>query len=167
MCNIRYTQSRYLTVLFVVLLALALRWRAVLMLPVDYDEPVYLEAAAQFASAIRARDWPRLLANRHTLEHPALVKLLYAIGLLARAPDSTPSTTGTLSSSSGIEQTVSRAQIGRIPLAVARSISLAFGVLQVGLLTLLNPIAGFFLAIHSMTIKYTSTKDSRNDSPLA
>ncbi|MBC7265210.1 MAG: hypothetical protein H5T64_12775 [Chloroflexi bacterium] len=125
------SRSRYFAVLLIALLALALRWRAVLMLPVDYDEPIYMEAASQYASAIRAGDWPRLIANRHTLEHPPLVKLLYAAGILLRGG-------------------------GREGLTTARIISLVFGVLQVALLALLNPIAGFFLAIHTMAIKYTS-----------
>jgi hypothetical protein len=72
----REAKARYFAALIIALLALALRWRAVLMLPVDYDEPIYMDAAAQYASAIAAKDWPRLLANRHTIEHPPLVKLL-------------------------------------------------------------------------------------------
>ncbi len=124
-------KSRYFVALLIALLALTLHWRAVLMLPVDYDEPIYMEAASQYASAIEARDWSRLIANRHTIEHPPLVKLLYAAGCLLRGG-------------------------GREGLMMARAISLAFGVLQVALLALLNPIAGFFLAIHTMTIKYTS-----------
>jgi len=124
-------KARYVAALVIALLALALRWRAVLMLPVDYDEPIYLDAASQFASAIEARDWPRLLDNRHTIEHPPLVKLLYALGTLAAGE-------------------------GRGQLLTARTISLLFGVLQVALLAVLNPFAGFFLAIHTMSIKYTS-----------
>jgi hypothetical protein len=124
-------KAKYFAALIIALLALALRWRAVLMLPVDYDEPIYMDAAAQYASAIEARDWPRLLANRHTIEHPSLVKLLYAVGSLLRGE-------------------------GRESLMTARTISLLFGVLQVMLLALLNPIAGFFLAIQTMAIKYTS-----------
>jgi hypothetical protein len=124
-------KAKYVAALVIGLLALALRWRAVLMLPVDYDEPIYLDAASQFASAIQARDWPRLLSNRHTIEHPALVKLLYALGTLARGE-------------------------GHAQLITARTISLLFGVLQVALLAALNPFAGFSLAIHTMSIKYTS-----------
>jgi hypothetical protein len=124
-------KARYVAALVIGLLALALRWRAVLMLPVDYDEPIYLEAASQFASAIQARDLPRLLDNRHTIEHPPLVKLLYTLGTLARGE-------------------------GLAQLATARTISLLFGTLQVSLLAVVNPIAGFFLAMHTMSIKYTS-----------
>jgi hypothetical protein len=69
-------KARYCAALIIALLALALRWRAALMLAVDYDEPIYMDAAAQYASAIAAKDWPRLLANRRTIEHPPLVKLL-------------------------------------------------------------------------------------------
>jgi hypothetical protein len=124
-------KARYVAAVVIGLLALALRWRAVLMLPVDYDEPVYLEAASQFASAIQARDWPRLLDNRHTLEHPPLVKLLYAVGTLVHGE-------------------------GFAQLATTRTISLLFGTLQVALLAVVSPIAGSFLAVHTMSIKYTS-----------
>ena len=101
------------------------------MLPVDYDEPVYVEAATQYAAALQARDWPALLNRLHSIEHPALVKLLYAVAIALRGA-------------------------GPAALRTARTVSLAFGVLQVALLALLSPIAGFFLAIHTMTIKYTS-----------
>jgi hypothetical protein len=101
------------------------------MLPVDYDEPVYRGAAARYAAALQARDWPALLQNQHTIEHPALVKLLYAIATTGRG-------------------------VGPEALQAARTTSLIFGVLQVALLALLNPVAGFFLAIHTMAIKYTS-----------
>ena len=101
------------------------------MLPTDYDEPVYMEAAAQFATAIRAGDWSHLLASPHTLEHPSLVKLLYAAGVLLRGG-------------------------GHAGQTAARAVSAVFGALQVWLLALLNPLAGFFLAIHTMSIKYTS-----------
>jgi len=78
--TVRNGKSRYLATLVVALLALALRWRALLMLPADYDEPIYMQAAQHYAAAIRAADWNQLLSIRDTIEHPALVKLLYAIG---------------------------------------------------------------------------------------
>ncbi len=115
----------------IALLALALRWRAVWLLPQDYDEPVYMEAAAQYAAALQSQNWPALLRNQHTIEHPALVKLLYAFATLA----------------SGASSSALRA---------ARTLSLLFGVLQVALLALLNPLAGLLLAIHTMTTKYTA-----------
>jgi sugar lactone lactonase YvrE len=125
------SRSKLLAAAVISLLALVLRWRAMLMLPLDYDEPVYMEAAAQYAAALQAGDWPALLQNRHSIEHPALVKLLYAIATTGR-------------------------ETGPAALRAARSISVLFGVLQVALLALLSPVAGFFLAIHTMAIKYTS-----------
>ena len=125
------SRSRLGVAIVIGLLALAMRWRAVEMLPADYDEPVYLEAATQYATALQTRDWPALLDNRHTIEHPALVKLLYAVAATLRGASSQA-------------------------LRTARSVSLLFGVLQVALLAVLSPVAGFLLAIHTMTIKYTS-----------
>jgi hypothetical protein len=101
------------------------------MLPVDYDEPVYIGAAARYAAALQTHDWAALLQNQDSIEHPALVKLLYAIATTGRG-------------------------VGPEALQAARTTSLVFGVLQVALLALLNPVAGFFLAIHTMAIKYTS-----------
>jgi hypothetical protein len=128
------SKSKLLAAAVISLLALALRWRAVLMLPVDYDEPVYMEAAAQYAAALQTHNWPALLQNQHTIEHPALVKLLYAVATTLRGA-------GPAADSA---------------LRAARLVSLLFGVLQVGLLALLNPVAGLLLAIHTMVIKYTS-----------
>lgn len=125
------SRSRLWVALVIGLLALALRWRAVSMLPLDYDEPVYIEAATRYAAALQARDWPALLQNRHSIEHPALVKLLYAIATILSAGSTAA-------------------------LRAARLISLVFGVLQVTLLALLNPLAGLFLAVHTLVIKYTS-----------
>lgn len=127
----RDAKSRFSAALVIALLALILRWRAVSMLPVDYDEPMYTRAAVQYAAAIRTGDWGQLLTASPTPEHPALVKLLYALATLVRPEQSSP-------------------------LSASRTISLLFGVLQTAVLAWLSPLAAFFLAIHTMTIKYTA-----------
>ena len=134
----------------VALLALTLRWRALLMLPADYDEPIYMQAAQQYAAAIRSANWNQLLTIRHTVEHPALGKLLYAMGSVL-----SPRLTGGQTPAAP-SVTSEQPQATLASLNIGRSISVFFGTLQVALLAFVSPLAGFLLAIHTMTIKYTS-----------
>ena len=74
---------RSLLVLFVTAIALTLRWRAVQMLPVDYDEDDYLRAGQEFAQLIRTKDWSGFLETNYRTEHPPLAKILYGFSLLS------------------------------------------------------------------------------------
>ena len=81
--------TRVLTILAVVAItavALGLRFRAVELLPVDYDEDDYLRAGQQYAEAIRAGDWAALTELNYRTEHPPLAKLAYGLALLALPP---------------------------------------------------------------------------------
>jgi len=121
--------------IFVVVLASSLLhlWSA-WQLPLDADEPVYLSAAADYAEYIRAGDFQKIVDYPHNQEHPALVKLVYSLGVLSVGPENDPS---------------------RL-LFVTRLISAVFGVLSVLVVSLVDPLAGGLLAFHSMTLKYTS-----------
>jgi formylglycine-generating enzyme required for sulfatase activity len=129
-------------------LALGLRWWAARELPVDYDEPVYGQAAATYASAIRHADFDRLLNYLFNYEHPALYKLVYGIVLAASPPSPnwlyiTPTT-------------------GPPPAAyfpqfyISRLVSVIFGTASVVVIALISPLAGLFLAGHTYAVKYTS-----------
>jgi len=74
---------RTLLVLFFTAIALTLRWRAVQMLPVDYDEDDYLRAGQEFAQLIRTKDWSGFLETNYRIEHPPLAKILYGFSLLS------------------------------------------------------------------------------------
>ena len=74
---------RTLLVLFFTAIALTLRWRAVQMLPVDYDEDDYLRAGQEFAQLIRTKDWSGFLETNYRTEHPPLAKILYGFSLLS------------------------------------------------------------------------------------
>lgn len=126
--------SKRTTIIFIVVLSIILHAWTVWQLPIDYDEPVYLAAASDYAVFIRQGDLQGLIHYVENQEHPALVKVLYSIPYLLSEKNSDTS----------------------FYLFAARSISAIFGVLAVFVVALINPWAGFFLTLHSMTLKYTS-----------
>lgn len=126
--------KRNYSIILVVLFALLLRLWAVWQLPMDADEPVYLKAGNDYAEFIKAGDVREIINYEYNREHPALVKLLYSIPYMF-----IDSTFG-----SNLDLTINRLQ------------SVLFGVGSVFLLATIDPLAGLFLAFHTMTIKYTS-----------
>jgi hypothetical protein len=118
----------------IVLLALLLRGWAVMRLPIDFDEPTYLEAAADYADALRAGDRNGVIDYEGNREHPALVKVLYGLVVLVLGEEA-----GTL-----------------VAGLACRALSAILGTLAVLLVALLDPLAGGLLAVHTLAIKYTS-----------
>lgn len=100
-------------------------------LPLDADEPVYMNAGADYARLIRAGDWNGVIQYQGNSEHPALVKLLYSLPFVMD-PVHAPA------------------------FEINRAQSAVFGTLAVFILALVDPVAGVFLAFHSMFLKYTS-----------
>ncbi len=137
-----------LAVLLAAGIAFGLRYRAALMLPIDYDEDDYLRAGQHYASALVSADTAEITRYAYNLEHPPLVKLAYgAVLSYLPAVDEIP------------QMPVSAPPAASLPqphLRAARLTSAVFGTLQVLLLALLNPLAGIFLSVHTFTIKYTS-----------
>jgi hypothetical protein len=129
---------RPFVIALVVLLALLLRAWAAWQLPRDADEPVYQTAGYDYAQLIKAGDWQGVIDYPNVREHPALVKLLYSLPYLILDESQTA--------------------LARQSTAVFfnRGVAVLFGTLTVLLLALVDPLAGFLLAAHSMTIKYTS-----------
>jgi hypothetical protein len=119
--------------LAVLAVALFLRLWAALQLPVDFDEPVYMEAAEGYAEAIRAGDWNAVIDYPGNREHPPLVKIIYGLAILA------------LGDAAG----------WTVSLFAARAISAVLGVLAVLLVARLNLVAGAMLAVHTLVVKYT------------
>lgn len=118
----------------IVLLSLLLRGWAALRLPLDYDEPTYLEAAYDYAQALRAGDWRGVIDYPGVREHPALVKFLYGVVVLVLGEDAG----------------------WQVALYVGRILSAVFGILAVLILALFDPLAGGLLATHTLAVKYTS-----------
>jgi 4-amino-4-deoxy-L-arabinose transferase-like glycosyltransferase len=117
-------------------------------LNVDYDEDDYLRAAQQFTSIFRSGDLSGLLQTNYRPEHPQLAKIILGASLIGDPERPlVPDQPTTAQPNRSIPKDLLRS--GRITNAV-------FGTLTAGLLALVNPLGGFFLAIHSWSIKYTS-----------
>jgi len=127
-------RNRFVALIGIVLIAALLRGWAALRLPVDYDEPTYLEAAYRYARALEAGDLNGVIDNSATQEHPPLVKFLYGLVVLV------------LGEEAG----------WTVALYGARVLSAVLGTLAASLLALFDPIAGGMMAVHTMAIKYTS-----------
>ena len=137
-----------LSIIAVVLLAWTLRIRAVEQLPIDFDEDDYLRAAQEMATAVQAGDWGAITDLNYRPEHPPLAKLSYGLAIAPLPPaEEIPDRPTTAPPASTLPQP---------HLETARRVAAFFGTLEVLLLALLNPLAGFFLAIHTWTIKYNS-----------
>lgn len=134
----------------VTLIALGLRLYAVPRLNVDFDEPVYLADAIEYAHAMRAGDLKMLAWSETTYEHPALYKILYGVALLGYRPiDRLPD--------KDLPRQAPIASAAAGPWDVAlRYESAAWGTLAVLCLALVNPLAGLFLGISTLSVKYTS-----------
>jgi hypothetical protein len=130
----KFFYSRRGVILIVVLLALILRLWAAFRLPVDYDEPVYMQNAFDYAQAIRAGDLNGVIDYAEVNEHPPLVKLLYSLTILP------------LSQRAGWSDA----------LLFSRLVSVVFGTLAVAVVALIDPVAGGLMAIQTTMVKYSS-----------
>jgi ABC-type sugar transport system permease subunit len=137
-----------LAVLAICGVAFGLRARAVRQLPVDYDEPIYLRAAQDYSRAVKAGNWGEIIQYDDNLEHPPLMKLVYA-GVLRFLPEAEEVPLKPVNAPPP-------ASLPEPIFTASRYTALAFGVLEVLVIALISPLAGLFLAIHTFTIKYTS-----------
>jgi hypothetical protein len=142
--------KRILIAVAVGLLALGLRVHMALDGPNEWDEPIYLEAAVRYAQDIRSGNWSQLINSDYNYEHPLFNKLAYGALLALRKPainlhgDSMPAG-GFIRESPFFFRLLS-----------LRLLSVGFGSAAVFILSLINPIAGLFLAIQTYAVKYTS-----------
>ncbi len=126
--------KRWHTIALIVLLSALIHAWAVWQLPLDADEPVYMRIGREYAQLIRQGDWGGIINYDQNMEHPPLIKLMYSLPFLLRGESINPD----------------------FEFYFNRSISAFFGVLQVFVLALFDPLAAFLLTFHSYTIKYTS-----------
>ncbi len=144
----RKSLTRTALILSIVAVALVARWRAAVLLPIDYDEDDYLRAAQLYAAAIQHGDWRALSEVTWNYEHPPLAKIAFGVAIAALPPAPEIPPQGPLAPAA--------TSLPELHLARARGLSVIFGTLTVWLLALLNPLAGLFLALHTSTIKFTS-----------
>jgi ABC-type sugar transport system permease subunit len=137
-----------LSVLLIVALAFGLRARAVSKLSIDFDEDDYLRAGQEYAHLIRAGNWSGFLEANYRPEHPPLAKIVIGLSILS-APEEplTPES----ATSAGPNNYLPRDLV-----KPARTVNAIIGTITVAIVALLNPLAGLFLAVHTLTIKYVS-----------
>lgn len=147
-------QIRWILSVFVILgitiLAFELRMYASNRLFYDHDEDTYLNAALNYTNYLREGKFSWLAWDTTNYEHPSFNKIVYGLALLFEEPldhfnKSDFSYNTPISNSQAYEY--ARAD---------RRVSVIFGSLSVLALSILNPLAGFFLAINSLCVKYTS-----------
>lgn len=129
----KWWRNQY-TFVMIVLISIALHAWSIWQLPIDFDEPVYIQAGKDYSRFIAQGSIGGILEYSENREHPPLVKLLYSIPFLfsTRYPGDS------------------------FYLYATRCISAIFGVLAVAVIARKNLWAGFLFALHSMTLKYTS-----------
>lgn len=138
-----------IALILIVLIALGLREYALQHLVADFDEPDYINFSLDYAQLIRSGDIKGVVWYDENIEHPAFVKILYAFVLNSQPP---------------IEHLYSKdfdmlKPIGEDAKPYVNSVrrtSAFFGVFTVLAASLLNPIAGLFLALQSTAVHYTS-----------
>jgi hypothetical protein len=135
---------RVLLVLLVMAVAWTTRWHAVTTLGVDFDEDDYLRAAQEYKALMRSGDWAGFMEANYRPEHPPLAKIVFGVSLLGT--EDTPLTDPQLQNWS----------LPPDQMVAARTASAVLGTLTTALVALVNPLAGLFLAVHAITIKYTS-----------
>ncbi len=126
--------KRWHAIVLVVFIGLAVRAWAAWQLPIDYDEPTYLNAGYDYAQMLKTGNWQGIINYDTNQEHPPLVKLMDALPFLFTEPKYGSTT----------------------EFYVDRAMSVFWGTLAVLILALIDPWAGFFLALDSMVIKYSS-----------
>lgn len=143
-----YVVIRIGLVLLVTALAAWLHLHAVPRLPLDYDELVYVPLAYRYGEMMEEGRWGEIPSFRENLEHPPLIKLLYAVQLRASGAE---------------EPDWAHLDVGSvIPVASRpalwgpRTLSAAWGILQVLVIAAVNPLGGLLLAPHTYHIKYTA-----------
>ena len=118
----------------IVLVGLLLRIWTAWELPVDFDEPVYLDAGYKYAQLIQSGDINGIIDFNQNSEHPPLVKIIYGITFLA----------------------LGKGAVWDQALFLSRLVSVAFGTLAVLVLAIVDPLAGALLGLQTLVVKYTS-----------
>lgn len=147
-------RSKFFHSIFLVIiiagLGLGFRAYAAKYLSIDYDEPVYLEAALEYSNYIREGKYSLIAWSNTNYEHPSLYKIIYGGFLLTQPPlEEFYESDLVLLTPMMTSQAVEYGMAGRW-------LSVIFGTITVALTALVNPVAGFFAAANTLSVKYTS-----------
>jgi ligand-binding sensor domain-containing protein len=132
--TLRSLKNRRWWIVSIVLLGLLLRVWAAWQLPVDFDEPIYIDAGQKYAQLIQSGDINGIINFSDNNEHPPLVKIIYGITFLA----------------------LGKGAMWNQALFITRLVSVGLGTLAVLVFALFDPLAGFMLAVQTLVVKYTS-----------
>lgn len=127
-------KTRHWIIPLIVLVGLLIRVWAAWQLPVDFDEPTYMDAGYKYAQMIKNGDINGIIDYGENNEHPPLMKLIYGLTFLA----------------------LGRGAVWDQALFLSRLVSVFFGTLAVLVLALIDPLAGGFIAVQTLVVKYTS-----------
>jgi ABC-type sugar transport system permease subunit len=142
------TILRIFSILSVLFIAWTLRVNAVQKLSIDYDEDDYTRAGQEYAHLIRTSNWYGFLETNYRPEHPPLAKIVIGVSFLSAPEADLVADRPTTSEPNKY--------LPRPLVTAGRTINAIFGWLTVGLLAIVNPLAGLALATHTFTIKYVS-----------
>lgn len=142
--------KKIILVVLVAGIGLGLRAYAAVKLDIDYDEPVYLQAALEYSNFMRNGAYTWLAWNQTNYEHPVFYKILYGAALLTQPSienfNKHPLITQTpMMTSPGVDYGMA-----------GRWLSVTFGTITVAVTAAINPVAGLFLAVYTFSVKYTS-----------
>ena len=146
-----------LAVILVGIIAGGYRLYAANRLFVDIDEPTYLQAGLKYDTLLRHGQYQQVAESLIEYEHPLLNKLLFGAVLLPQNPADNLKVSELALLGSSSKGTLVKWDASELSLAMAdRYLSVFFGTAAVILLALVNPVAGFFLAVQTLSVKYTS-----------
>lgn len=124
------------------------RAKAVHELPPDFDEMVYLPAAFDYRDLGRQGDWAAIANYHENFEHPPMVKLMFAAQLAAS--DAARPDWGVTEVGRPIPAQAQPAFHG------TRWVSWTFGMGQLLMVGLVNPLGALGLSVSSYHAKYTA-----------
>ncbi len=141
---------KILVIVTIVTTAIGLRGYAANVIYIDFDEPVYLNAALKYANYIRAGKLNWLAWETINYEHPVFFKIVYGVALLGHPPVD-QLVKADFDSSKPIQDAPARS-LGM----VGRYVSAFFSSATVLVLAILNPLAGLALAIDTLAVRYSA-----------
>jgi len=142
--------SKWLWILIVLGIALAVRMRAVNILPIDIDEPKYLNVGLGYTRLIREGDIKGVAWYDENAEHPVLTKMLYGVSFFPLPP------IDRIYQKDLVYRAAVQTSEARGWIIWGRYLTMIFGVLAAAVLAWMNPVAGLLLALQTSAVRYSS-----------